>query len=463
MQFHSLANMLPLLEGNEFSALVEDIRTRGLIEPIALYQGMILDGRNRYRACEVAAVDPRYELYTGDDPAAFVISLNLKRRHLNESQRAMVAAKLANMTEGRPSKKEPVQDESEIQRRLDRSTYTSSAASSHMAQPLKTAQICAVSHTSVADIQSPIKTAPIGAVSQDTAADLLHVSRRSVQHAEAIHASGDTALITAVEQGRLAVSAAAKLIKEPEAVRKAVVEQVSAGKAAPAALKEVKREERTTQIKAAAATVPAATERYELHHATCIDALSIGNESVDIIVTDPPYPREFLSVYGDLARVGAHVLKPGGVALIMVGQSYLPDIIAALDEHLTYHWTLAYLTPGGQAVQQFPCKVNTFWKPVLVYRKGDYSGDWFGDVSKSDVNDNDKEHHHWGQSASGMRDLMRRFVRPGQRVLDPFLGGGTTAVVALELGAYFIGFDIESDAIETTRARIGEINAAKVA
>jgi hypothetical protein len=63
------------------------LRTNGLSEPILLYEGTILDGRNRYRACLEAAIDPIFETYSGSNPLAKVISLNLKRRHLDEWSR----------------------------------------------------------------------------------------------------------------------------------------------------------------------------------------------------------------------------------------------------------------------------------------------------------------------------------------------------------------------------------------
>jgi len=79
LQFHALADMLPLLEGAEFTALAEDIREHGLREEIVLHEGMILDGRNRYRACLAAEAEPRYRTFgdrpsDGTDPRAFVIS-----------------------------------------------------------------------------------------------------------------------------------------------------------------------------------------------------------------------------------------------------------------------------------------------------------------------------------------------------------------------------------------------------
>lgn len=183
----------------------------------------------------------------------------------------------------------------------------------------------------------------------------------------------------------------------------------------------------------------------------------IEPQSIDVILTDPPYPEEYLPLYDDLARKAAEWLKPGGTLAVMCGQSYLPNVFALMTPYLDYHWTLAYLTPGGQAVQIWPRKVNTFWKPILWFINGDYSGKWIGDVAESKPNDNDKRFHEWGQSISGMSDLVERLSKPGDIILDPFMGSGSTGVAAVSLGRNFIGIDNASDNVNIARSRLARV------
>jgi N6-adenosine-specific RNA methylase IME4 len=152
-EFHPLANIFPLVEGPEFADLVADIREHGLHEPIVMFEDRVLDGRNRLRACEAAGIEPVFTVYTGDDPVAFVVSLNLRRRHLDESQRAMVAAKLATLRAGDNQHSEGL---------------------------------------------------PIGRSSE-----LLNVGERSVARAREVQEHGTPELVHAVERGAVSVSAAA--------------------------------------------------------------------------------------------------------------------------------------------------------------------------------------------------------------------------------------------------------------
>ncbi|MFB9984348.1 MT-A70 family methyltransferase [Mesorhizobium kowhaii] len=97
---HPLAELFPLLPENEMREMADDIVTYGQREPIVLLNGMVLDGRNRLAACRFADIEPRFVDYDGDDPLGFVLSLNLHRRHLTESQRAMVAAQIVDWEVG---------------------------------------------------------------------------------------------------------------------------------------------------------------------------------------------------------------------------------------------------------------------------------------------------------------------------------------------------------------------------
>jgi ParB-like chromosome segregation protein Spo0J len=97
VKFHPLADIFPLLEGEEFDALVADIKANGVQFPIILYDGMILDGRNRYRAAIAAGIDFKHRILNDrwiDDPAAYVVSANLHRRHFTAEQKREVIARL---------------------------------------------------------------------------------------------------------------------------------------------------------------------------------------------------------------------------------------------------------------------------------------------------------------------------------------------------------------------------------
>jgi N6-adenosine-specific RNA methylase IME4 len=174
MNFHPLSELFPLMQGREFDELVADIKANGLREPIWTYDGQILDGRNRWRACETGQVAHRpMREYAGNDPVSFVVSLNLHRRHLDESQRQIVAAKIANATHGGD-------------RRSD-------------------------------------QAASLPVVTQAAAAGLLNVSERGVRTARQVIDRGTPELVTAVESGRVSVSAAADVAELPKEAQRQIV------------------------------------------------------------------------------------------------------------------------------------------------------------------------------------------------------------------------------------------------
>lgn len=173
---HEFCALFPVASDQDTKMLVQDIRRHGLLDAITIFGGKILDGRNRYTACKILNIVPRYVEFDGDDEAAldFVVSKNLARRHLNESQRAMIAGRLANMPIGR---------------------YW--------------------------EVNSA--NLPNNPVSQSVAAQKVNVSTRSVTSARKVLDSKDDDLVAAVESGDLAVSVAADVAALPPEVRKEIV------------------------------------------------------------------------------------------------------------------------------------------------------------------------------------------------------------------------------------------------
>lgn len=95
IEFHPFANLFPMMSVAEHTDLVANIKTHGLLHPLTTFGGKLIDGRNRFKACKEADVEPRFEeLADGTDPLGFVIATNYTRRHLSESQRALAAARI---------------------------------------------------------------------------------------------------------------------------------------------------------------------------------------------------------------------------------------------------------------------------------------------------------------------------------------------------------------------------------
>lgn len=93
IEVHPFAARFPMLSDDEIADLAEDIKANGLIHPIVLdAEGLLIDGRNRLRACEIAGVEPRFTTYEGEDPVAFILSVNLNRRHMSKGQKTMMSA-----------------------------------------------------------------------------------------------------------------------------------------------------------------------------------------------------------------------------------------------------------------------------------------------------------------------------------------------------------------------------------
>lgn len=236
MKAHPAAELFPMLGDAELRELAEDIKMNGLLLPIVRFGDLILDGRNRHRACELAGVQPRFVLFGGESPTAYVISVNLKRRHLNTEQRSVAAARAVPLFE------------EEASARQRAGTLASGEAKGRSA---------------------------------DHAARLLNVSGASVERATKVLDKGAPELIAAVERGKVAVSTAA-LIAEASPARQVEVIAKDDRKAILAAAKEIKQE--AFEKKRAA--------KQELAEQIRREPPPIPSGRYRVIVLDPPWRYE---------------------------------------------------------------------------------------------------------------------------------------------------------------------------
>ena len=166
-QQHPLAELVPEMTQQEYERHKADIQANGLHEAIKLFQGKIIDGRHRFRACNDLGLIPRFEEWTGKDAKQYVISMNVHRRQLSDNQRALAAASMvATSSRGRNQ------------------------------------------HTN--------KGAAVAAPSQKEAAELFDISPDSIQRAKKVLADANPAIIEMVRKDELAISMAAQVAKYPK-------------------------------------------------------------------------------------------------------------------------------------------------------------------------------------------------------------------------------------------------------
>jgi len=244
--------------------------------------------------------------------------------------------------------------------------------------------------------------------------------------------------------------------KDPKTFRSLVDMMNKTGKV-DRAYKELQKEKRSTQRKESVANAPPAESyrgEYELNHVYVADirSLKLPEGSIDLVFTDPPYHDEHLDLFGELAKLSAHVLKPGGLCISYVGKMFLPQILGAMDKCLEYVWTLAITQEGNQS-RVWKHHIFENWRPVVIYRKAGDSPvrEWIQDIGRGA---RDKAFHDWQQDVETPRKCIAAYTLPGDVILDPFVGGGTTPYVCQELGRRFLCFDIDEDAIRLTMKRL---------
>lgn len=176
----------------------------------------------------------------------------------------------------------------------------------------------------------------------------------------------------------------------------------------------------------------------------------IPDGSIDCIITDPPYPKEFLNEWSKLSRVAKRVLKPNGYCVAYSGQMYLPEVLQRMSENLDYYWTFAVYHKGQTQIIN-GINLMCRWKPVLIFQNGKKKlQNTFQDYFISEQRE--KTAHDWQQSESGVAYLIEMFTNKGDTILEPFAGSGTTIIAGKSKGRNIIAAEIDEKTYNIAKA-----------
>jgi ParB-like chromosome segregation protein Spo0J len=403
--------LLPDLSSEEFKALKTDIAASGVRVPVVIdaETGAVVDGHHRIKAVEELRAEglkvpdyPRQVIRFPDDEerASFVLAANLFRRHLTKTQRRELVTNLRSKGWS-----------------LRRISDALGIGPATVHRDLGTDPDGAVPERIVGkDGRSqPAKRPP----------SLFVTSRRDEGRARAA--------LVALPEG----TAPTSLLRAEERAREAGYKARRQAADVAASLAGPDYELRVGDLRTVWEDVP--------------------DRSIDAIVTDPPYNEDGLPLYGDLARLAARVLKPGRLVAVYCGHVHLDEEMRLLEGNgLTYVWHGVNML-GGRHTKIRGRMVNGRHRSVLLFSAGPYvPRKWIHDtfIAQGQGGPETRPLHPWQQAVEPVTHWVQMTSEPGELVMDPFLGSGTTAVAAVASGRRFLGGDIEAGNVATARERL---------
>ena len=414
----TLAGIFPPMSDSEFARFKGSIKQVGLLEPIVVWRGAVIDGRHRLRACLELGVNPRFSTLPDDaDPLEYVIDRNDARRNPSVQGRVISAFRASEISGPgrRPRNENP------------------------------------------ANLRSYM--------TQGEAAKKFGVSVRTITHAAGI-LGRDSSAVPSLRQaflaGRVAASDGASIANEAPGVQeRAVAMKFSRESRSLRGAVELIREEMAGQDDAdwaAAPTGTAAAGTATLHVSplTGLERL-IQPASVDVIITFPPADAWRGSMLRDLATLAVHSLKRSGSMLLLTGTEHLGEILEQLKhDEMSLVCAFHYTHPGGSPNTRSPHKIPHAQKLLLVLGRMEFRLDsGYDPIAVPPAPEGSDANPQSPRLMVGMRMIVERFTRPGDSVLDPFLAGRADLALAVTgMGRNFTGAWNEPAAIDHIRDRL---------
>ena len=400
------AGLIPPLSAEERQQLEDNIVEHGgARDPLVVWASKgtltLLDGHNRYEICTRLELPFDYEELRFSDRShaeEWIIRNQFGRRNLSAYVRTQLALRLEQTIADRAKAKEK-----------DRKSST-----------------CQKSDKSIPTIDTKKEIAKVANVSHDTVAKV-----KRIEEATSEGLVSD-ATIGKLRSGEISINHVDKEIKKQRAEVRAVEKKKEA---------------------AAAGFLDGDIVRLG-DFRTILPSIPDG--CVDLIFTDPPYDKETVPLYEDMAREAARILRPGGSLICYLGQYATADVCELVSRHLQFYWTLCCYHEGpGQAMAMRGIRAK--WKPMLWFVKGTGRFDTAAMVEDLVVSHKEKSAHPWQQSVVEASYYIERLTPQGGLVVDPFCGGGTTALAAKQSGRKCITCELDAEyaAIATKRIKEG--------
>ena len=399
----------------QYARLLASIRAHGLLNPIVVWQGQVIDGVHRLLACLEAGVEPRYEFLDGDaDPLQYLADVAVPYRDMTQNDKARLAYDMSQYSRpGRP-----------------RATDENSA---HVRN-----------------------------ITQGEAAGLVGVSPRLVSDASRVLSEDSTAapaLQEAVRERQVTCRDAAKVVDKPREVQIRAMELVAQRKVKTVERAVERVEEEIAQAEQAAALADILARPLDgtitLHTARVSDLNGLVTAgSVDAIITHPPHTEQALPLLSALAAFAAHALRDAGVMVVVGNGVLLRQMLERLD-HPDITWLPEFdmVFHGPPASSGRPHHMALHRRPLLVYGKGKFRVEGMDDLIEVPPAAELPTGLHRNEAAMAL--LVERFVRPGQTVCDPImLDRAGTALAARQLGCTFIGASEIHSSIDRIRVRL---------
>ncbi len=417
-------NLIPPLSKVEFDLLKQSIKEEGMHVPLIINkQGVVLDGHHRFRACKELGIPLIYitkECKDSLEEKQYLIDVNLRRRQMNEFQRVEIGYTLEDIEKerakrrmtlgghivGLATKKEDHDNNNEVERRV--------ASTDATLEPCEEK----------------------GKVSE-IIAKKIGVSTATYERGKKIIEKGTEDQKNSLRKDTIGITKVYSLIRRQEQ-KEDLIKQVQEASAS-----------RSQHGKEDDSRVKLIQGDFQY-----IDTTKVGDKSIDLIFTDPPYHKEWLPMYEPLGKLACRVLKEGGSLVMYAGHYALPQIFEYMkNSGLKYWWEMVVKHNGSSRLLQNH-HVYVMWKPLLWFVKGNRLKvlDSIPDLIESQPPS--KALNGWEQSPVEAEHVISKLTIPDDVVFDPLMGVATTGIAALRLKRRFIGIEKEQETFILAKGRI---------